>query len=161
MMLMSSTLPINQPSNLALPNELVNTARRSALDSLEQKRPWINSFYRIYIDVIEGIISGPRAGLGKEAEAFQGLLHSDTCKSSVHIFFAQRGSRHQRSRLETKANQQGSDTWWRAFMGSGIATALILSNYPVIRKDVSDKFLQAGIDRVKANLKREHESREV
>lgn len=34
-------------------------------------------------------------------------------------------------------------------MGSGIATALILSNYEVILKEVNDKFLQAGIDRVK------------
>lgn len=33
-------------------------------------------------------------------------------------------------------------------MGSGIATALILSNYPVILKEVNDKFLQAGIGRV-------------
>ena len=34
-------------------------------------------------------------------------------------------------------------------MGSGIATALILSNYRVILKEVNDKFLQAGIGRVK------------
>lgn len=34
-------------------------------------------------------------------------------------------------------------------MGSGIATALILSNYQVILKEVNDKFLQSGIDRVK------------
>lgn len=37
-------------------------------------------------------------------------------------------------------------------MGSGIATALILSNYPVILKEVNDKFLQAGVGRVRANL---------
>ena len=34
-------------------------------------------------------------------------------------------------------------------MGSGIATALILANYQVILKEINDKFLQAGIDRVK------------
>lgn len=34
-------------------------------------------------------------------------------------------------------------------MGSGIATALILSNYPVILKEVNEKFLEAGINRVK------------
>jgi enoyl-CoA hydratase/3-hydroxyacyl-CoA dehydrogenase len=37
-------------------------------------------------------------------------------------------------------------------MGSGIATAMILSNYPVILKEVNEKFLNAGIDRIKANL---------
>ena len=34
-------------------------------------------------------------------------------------------------------------------MGSGIATALILSNYLVILKEVNQKFLEAGIGRVK------------
>lgn len=38
-------------------------------------------------------------------------------------------------------------------MGSGIATALVLSNYPVILKEVNEKFLQAGIDRVKGDAK--------
>lgn len=38
-------------------------------------------------------------------------------------------------------------------MGSGIATALILSNYPVILKEVNEKFLQAGIDRVKGKAR--------
>jgi len=34
-------------------------------------------------------------------------------------------------------------------MGSGIATALILSSYPVILKEVNEKFLDAGINRIK------------
>lgn len=34
-------------------------------------------------------------------------------------------------------------------MGSGIATALILSNYTVILKEVNGKFLEAGIGRIK------------
>lgn len=37
-------------------------------------------------------------------------------------------------------------------MGSGIATALILSNYPVILKEVNGKFLEAGIGRVKGGM---------
>ncbi|KAJ6404178.1 hypothetical protein OIU84_012376 [Salix udensis] len=37
-------------------------------------------------------------------------------------------------------------------MGSGIATELILSKYPVTLKEVDKKFLTAGIDRIKANL---------
>ena len=44
----------------------------------------------VCIDVIEaGIVSGPVAGLWKEAEAFQELLRSGICKSLVHIFFSQ------------------------------------------------------------------------
>nr|CAD1829809.1 unnamed protein product [Ananas comosus var. bracteatus] len=47
----------------------------------------------VCIDVIEeGIVSGPRAGLWKEANAFQSLLFSDTCRCLVHVFFAQRAT---------------------------------------------------------------------
>ncbi|GFZ09008.1 multifunctional protein 2 [Actinidia rufa] len=108
------------------------------------------------IDVVElGIVSGPRAGLWKEVEAFQGLLHSDTCKSLVHIFFAQRGTsrvpgitdRGLVPRQIKKVAILGG-----GLMGSGIATALILSNYPVVLKEVNEKFLQGGLDRVRANL---------
>ncbi|KAE9594228.1 hypothetical protein Lal_00001160 [Lupinus albus] len=110
----------------------------------------------VCIDVIEeGIVSGPRAGLWKEAEAFQGLLNSDTSKSLIHIFFAQRGTskvpritdRGLVPRPVKKVAILGG-----GLMGSGIATALILGNYPVILKEVNEKFLDAGLKRVKANL---------
>lgn len=38
-------------------------------------------------------------------------------------------------------------------MGSEIATALILSNYPVILKEENDKFLQDGIGRVRGEAR--------
>lgn len=34
-------------------------------------------------------------------------------------------------------------------MGSGIVTALILSGYPVLLKEINDKFLQQGFGRIK------------
>ncbi|KEH37224.1 putative 3-hydroxyacyl-CoA dehydrogenase, Hydro-lyase, Isomerase [Medicago truncatula] len=110
----------------------------------------------VCIDVIEhGIVAGPRAGLLKEAEAFEGLVASDTCKSLIHIFFSQRGTskvpgvtdRGLVPRQVKKVAILGG-----GLMGSGIATALILSNYPVILKEVNEKFLEAGVNRVKANL---------
>jgi enoyl-CoA hydratase/3-hydroxyacyl-CoA dehydrogenase len=42
-------------------------------------------------------------------------------------------------------------------MGSGIATAMILSNYPVILKEVNEKFLNAGIDRIKGRMILNHQ----
>ncbi|XWS08580.1 hypothetical protein CRYUN_Cryun40dG0014400 [Craigia yunnanensis] len=169
-------------------HELVNTARRWALDILARRKPWVASLYKtdkieslgeareilnfaraqarkqapnlkhplVCIDVIEeGIVAGPKAALWKEAEAFQGLLKSDTCKSLIHIFFAQRGTskvpgitdRGLVPRRVKKVAILGG-----GLMGSGIATALILSNYTVILKEVNEKFLEAGIGRVKANL---------
>lgn len=110
----------------------------------------------VCIDVIEeGIVSGPRAGLWKEAEAFQELLHSDTCKSLVHVFFSQRGTSKVPGVTDlglVPRHVKKVAIIGGGLMGSGIATALILSNYPVILKEVNEKFLQAGIDRIKANL---------
>ncbi|XP_044486723.1 glyoxysomal fatty acid beta-oxidation multifunctional protein MFP-a-like [Mangifera indica] len=110
----------------------------------------------VCINVVEeGVVSGPRAGLLKEAEGFQELILSDTCKSLVHIFFAQRGTSKVPGvtdlglmpRQVNKVAILGG-----GLMGSGIATALILSGYPVILKEVNEKFLEAGINRVRANL---------
>uniref|UniRef100_A0A0V0ISI0 Putative glyoxysomal fatty acid beta-oxidation multifunctional protein MFP-a-like n=1 Tax=Solanum chacoense TaxID=4108 RepID=A0A0V0ISI0_SOLCH len=169
-------------------NQLLDTARKWALDILECRKPWVASLHKtdkieplgeareilkfarvqtrrqapnlqhplVVIDVVEeGIVSGPRAGLWKEAEAFQSLLHSDTCKALVNVFFAQRATTKvpgvtdlglKPRRIKKVAILGGG------LMGSGIATALLLSNYPVILKEVNDKFLQAGLGRVKANL---------
>ncbi|XP_041012132.1 glyoxysomal fatty acid beta-oxidation multifunctional protein MFP-a-like [Juglans microcarpa x Juglans regia] len=110
----------------------------------------------ICIDVIEeGIVRGPRAGLWKEAEAFQELLYSDTSKSLVHIFFAQNGTSKVPGvtdvglvpRPVNKIAVVGG-----GLIGSAIATALTLSNYQVILKEVDEKLLQAAIGRVRADL---------
>lgn len=37
-------------------------------------------------------------------------------------------------------------------MGSGIVTALILSGYSVLLKEINDKFLQAGLERIKGTF---------
>ncbi|XP_076894581.1 peroxisomal fatty acid beta-oxidation multifunctional protein MFP2-like [Bidens hawaiensis] len=111
---------------------------------------------QVCIDVIEaGIVSGPRVGLMKEYEAFQVLLKSDTSKSLIHVFFAQRGTTKVpgvtdlglKPRQVKKVAILGG-----GLMGSGIATALILNGYEVILKEVNQKFLDAGLGRVKANL---------
>ncbi|CAI8590116.1 unnamed protein product [Vicia faba] len=110
----------------------------------------------VCIDVIEdGIVAGPRAGLWKELEAFEALVASDTCKSLIHIFFSQRGTSKvpgvtDRGLVPRQVKKVG--ILGGGLMGSGIATALILSNYPVILKEVNEKFLEAGVNRVKANL---------
>lgn len=169
-------------------DQLLETARKWALDILERRKPWVASLYKtdkieplgeareilnfaraqarrqapnmqhpqVCINVIEeGIVSGPRAGLKKEYEEFQVLLHSDTCKSLVHIFFSQRGTtkvpgvtdRGLKPRQIKKVAILGG-----GLMGSGIATALLLSGYQVILKEVNQKLLEGGLGRVKANL---------
>ncbi|XP_055815208.1 peroxisomal fatty acid beta-oxidation multifunctional protein MFP2-like isoform X2 [Solanum dulcamara] len=195
MMLTAKTVKGDEALDLGLvdaivsSNQLLDTARKWALDIWEHKRPWnIASLYRTdkmeslgeareilkfaraqairiapnlyhplaYVDVVEeGIVSGPRAGLIKEYETFEVLIRSATCKALVHIFFAQRGTMRVPGvtdlglvpRHVKKVGILGG-----GLMGSGIATALLLSNYPVILKEVNDKVLEAGIERIKANL---------
>ncbi|KAH9765885.1 peroxisomal fatty acid beta-oxidation multifunctional protein MFP2 [Citrus sinensis] len=141
------------------PDQLVSIARQWALDILEHRRPWVATLYKtdkieplgeareifkfaraqarkqapnlthpiVCIDVVEaGVVSGPRAGLQK-------------VPGVTDLGLAPR-------RVKKVAILGGG------LMGSGIATALILSNYPVILKEVNEKFLEAGIGRVRANL---------
>ncbi|OAY72100.1 Glyoxysomal fatty acid beta-oxidation multifunctional protein MFP-a [Ananas comosus] len=107
----------------------------------------------VCIDCIEeGIVSGPRAGLWKEVDSSKMLQSSQTSKNLVHFFFAQRATSKVSGvtdiglvpRKVRKVAIVGG-----GLMGSGIATALILSKYSVILKEVSEKFLQAGIGRGK------------
>ncbi|KAG0468510.1 hypothetical protein HPP92_017838 [Vanilla planifolia] len=113
----------------------------------------------VCIDVIEeGIVAGPLAGLRKEAASFQYLLASETCKSLVHVFFAQRASSKvpgitELGLLPRKISKIA--ILGGGLMGSGIATALINSNYPVILKEVNEDLLKHGIARIKANLQRQ------
>lgn len=110
----------------------------------------------VCIDVIEeGIVSGPRAGLWKEAQASWELQFTDTSKGLIHVFFSQRATSKVPGVTDLGLKPRKINAvaiLGGGLMGSGIATALILSNYQVILKEVNDKFLQAGLDRVKANL---------
>ncbi|KFK38149.1 hypothetical protein AALP_AA3G075600 [Arabis alpina] len=170
------------------PAELLNTARRWALDIAERKKPWVTSVSKtdklpalgeareimkfaraqtrkqapnlkhplMCLDAVEvGIVSGSRAGLEKEAEIASQVVNLDTTKSLIHIFFSQRGTTKvpgvtDRGLVPRKIKKVA--IIGGGLMGSGIATALILSNYPVVLKEVNEKFLEAGIGRVKANL---------
>ncbi|CAN6926709.1 unnamed protein product [Brassica oleracea] len=178
------------------PAELLNAARRWALEIAERRKPWVCSVLKtdklpplgeareilkfareqtrkqapnlkhplMCLEAVEvGIVYGPRAGLEKEAQVGSQVVNLDTTKSLIHVFFSQRGTtkaceclcshvpgvtdRGLVPRKIKKVAIIGS-----GLMGSGIATALILSNYIVILKEVHEKFLEAGIGRVKANL---------
>ncbi|KAL9232953.1 hypothetical protein vseg_008007 [Gypsophila vaccaria] len=148
----SSLYKTNKLEPLGEAREILNFAREQA----RKRAPNLNHPL-VCIDVIEeGIISGPRAGLWKEADAFEELLRSDTCKSLVHVFFSQRGTSKVPgvTDLGLSARQiRKVAVLGGGLMGSGIATALILSNYSVILKEVNEKFLESGISRVKGNLK--------
>uniref|UniRef100_A0A7C9ALN9 Uncharacterized protein n=1 Tax=Opuntia streptacantha TaxID=393608 RepID=A0A7C9ALN9_OPUST len=109
------------------------------------------------LDVIEhGIVHGGYDGVLKEAKVFKELVLTDTAKGLVHAFFAQRLTskvpgvtdvglkpRHMR-----KVAIIGG-----GLMGSGIATALLLSNINVILKEVNSEFLSRGIKSIEGNIR--------
>ncbi|KAH7445114.1 hypothetical protein KP509_02G107300 [Ceratopteris richardii] len=108
------------------------------------------------LDAVEvGIVSGGLAGLYKESEVFRECMTSDNAKALVHVFFAQRATGRIKGitdlglkpRPLKKVGIIGG-----GLMGSGIATACILNGIQVFIKEINSDFLQAGIDRVKANL---------
>ncbi|CAK9136243.1 unnamed protein product [Ilex paraguariensis] len=110
----------------------------------------------VCIDVVEqGIVFGPQTGLWKEAEALHELRQSQTCRSLVHFFFAQRATSKipgitDTGLLSRKVNKVA--IIGGGLMGCGIATVLILNNYHVIVKEVNGNSLHAGIGRIRANL---------
>jgi enoyl-CoA hydratase/3-hydroxyacyl-CoA dehydrogenase len=111
---------------------------------------------QICLDAIEeGVVKGGYAGSLKEAEGFNAAVAADTSKALIHIFFAQR-STHKvagitdlglKPRALKRVGVIGG-----GLMGSGIATVLVLSGIPVVVKEVNEKFLGAGLGRIKSNL---------
>jgi enoyl-CoA hydratase/3-hydroxyacyl-CoA dehydrogenase len=111
---------------------------------------------QLCLDAIQyGVEHGGLAGLKKEGECFAAAAALDTHRALVHIFFAQRATRKIKGvtdiglkpRPIRKVAVIGG-----GLMGSGIATACILAGQEVILKEINEKFLNAGLDRIKSNL---------
>ncbi|PON50536.1 Crotonase superfamily [Parasponia andersonii] len=112
--------------------------------------------HQVCLDVIEdGIVHGGYSGVLKEAKDFKRLVLSDTSKGLVHVFFAQRATSKvpnvtdiglKPRRIKKVAVIGGG------LMGSGIATALILSNINVVLKEINPEYLLKGRKMVEANV---------
>ncbi|XWS17283.1 hypothetical protein CRYUN_Cryun33cG0054100 [Craigia yunnanensis] len=109
------------------------------------------------LDVIEdGIVHGGYNGVLKEAKVFKELVPSDTAKGLVHVFLAQRTTSKVpnvtdvglKPRQTKKVAIIGG-----GLMGSGIATALIMSNIFVVLKEVNSEYLLKGIKMIEANIR--------
>ncbi|OUZ99983.1 Crotonase superfamily [Macleaya cordata] len=109
------------------------------------------------LDVIEeGVVFGGYSGVLKETKVFNELVVSDTSRGLVHFFFAQRAISKVpnvtdvglKPRPMKKVAVIGG-----GLMGSGIATAFILSNISVVLKEINPEYLQKGIKTIEANLR--------
>ncbi|EXB37512.1 Peroxisomal fatty acid beta-oxidation multifunctional protein AIM1 [Morus notabilis] len=108
------------------------------------------------LDVIEhGIVHGGYSGLLKEDKVFKDLVLSDTSKGLVHVFFAQRAASKVpnvtdiglKPRHIKKVAIIGG-----GLMGSGIATALLLSNISVVIKEVNSEYVLKARKMIEANI---------
>ncbi|KAM6583183.1 hypothetical protein CsatB_010185 [Cannabis sativa] len=113
--------------------------------------------HQVCLDVIEeGIVHGGYSGVLKEAKDFKKLVLTDTSKGLVHVFFAQRSTTKVpnvsdiglKPRHIKKVAVIGG-----GLMGSGIATALILSNIKVVLKEVNLEYLMKGTKMIEANVR--------
>ena len=111
------------------------------------------------IDAIEaGILKGGKHGLAAETAAFNEASQLPAHKALVNIFFAMRGTKRVKGvsdgtklavpkrRLQTIAVIGGG------LMGSGIATASLQAGMNVVLKEINQKFLDSGIQRIQKNL---------
>ncbi|CAA0828536.1 Peroxisomal fatty acid beta-oxidation multifunctional protein MFP2 [Striga hermonthica] len=148
---------------------MISLYRNDKLEPLREARAILKSFRQqvqkdnpnvvhplVCIDIIEhGIICGPHNALWKEAEALEELRQSNTCRSLIHVFFAQREVLKipEISRMNLRPRKIEKV----AVIGGGlnsceIATLLVLRNYQVILKLDNKKNLLEEIGRVKENL---------
>ncbi|CAK9172767.1 unnamed protein product [Ilex paraguariensis] len=107
------------------------------------------------LDVIEeGIVHGGYSGVLKEAKVSKQLVLSDVSKGLVHVFFAQRTT----SKIPAVTNVglkprpiKKVAVIGGGLMGSGIATALILSDIYVVLKEINSEYLLKGIKSIEGS----------
>nr|QTI57558.1 cinnamoyl-CoA hydratase-dehydrogenase [Hedychium coronarium] len=147
----SSLRKTDKIGSLSEANEILKAARKQ----VKKIAPNMPQHQACLDSVEEGVKFGGYAGVLKEAKVFKELVLSNTSKGLVHIFFAQRTT----SKVPNVTDIGLSPRKIKrvaviggGLMGSGIATALILSNTSVILKEIDSNFLQKGLKTIQTNL---------
>jgi len=111
------------------------------------------------IDAIEaGVLNGGKAGLAAETAAFNEAARLPAHKALVNIFFAMRGTKKVKgvsdgTKLAVPKRKLGTvAVIGGGLMGSGIATASLEAGMSVVLKEINQKFLDAGVSRIRSNL---------
>jgi len=111
----------------------------------------------------EGAKNGFDAGLAKEQSLFAGLVLHPVSKSLIHFFFASRATtKNLPSKLPAGAKPiQTVAVLGGGTMGSGIAIAYLLRGYNVILKEINEKLVLAGVERILNDLQRVAKARKM
>jgi enoyl-CoA hydratase/3-hydroxyacyl-CoA dehydrogenase len=100
-----------------------------------------------------GLLNGPEAGIKAEVEAFADALEAPASKALIHFFLASKATTKIPG-VDAKAAKPvksvailGGGT-----MGAGIAICFLMKNIPVILKEVNERFLAAGVERILSDI---------
>ncbi|XP_027774699.1 peroxisomal fatty acid beta-oxidation multifunctional protein-like isoform X2 [Solanum pennellii] len=120
------------------------------------KTPRSMPHYKVCLDVIEeGIVSGGYAGVLKEDKVFRELVLSKSAKALLHAYFAERATSKVPGITDCKIKHRKIEkvaVIGGGLMGSGIATALILSSIQVILKEINFDYLLKSLKSIEVNL---------
>jgi enoyl-CoA hydratase/3-hydroxyacyl-CoA dehydrogenase len=115
-----------------------------------------------YLDAVEeGLKNGFDAGLQKEIDLMSGLVLNPVSKSLMHFFFAQRATT---KNLPTKPQGKPIQTvavLGGGTMGAGICIVYLLRGYNVILKEINEKLVLAGVERIVNDLTRVAKARKM
>eukprot|EP01006_Ploeotia_vitrea_P036031 TRINITY_DN65959_c3_g1_i1.p1 TRINITY_DN65959_c3_g1~~TRINITY_DN65959_c3_g1_i1.p1 ORF type:complete len:794 (-),score=473.12 TRINITY_DN65959_c3_g1_i1:82-2106(-) len=110
------------------------------------------------LDAVEaGVQLGGERGLAREMEIMARLIHSPTAKSFVHVFLSTKAAAHIpgiRITPDMVKRVQRVGVLGGGTMGSGIVALYLLRGYDVVLKEINQKFLDAGVGRVRAIVTR-------
>ncbi|WZY85908.1 hypothetical protein YC2023_032292 [Brassica napus] len=143
MILLSKSISSEEGHKLGLidalvpPGELLSTSRKWALDIALGRKPFLRSL-----------------GILKEGEVFKQLIPSDTVKALVHVYFAQRAISKVPNVTDVglkPRHMKKVAVIGGGLMGSGIATALLLSNIRVVIKEINSEYLLKGIKSIEGS----------
>ncbi|GFP94740.1 peroxisomal fatty acid beta-oxidation multifunctional protein aim1 [Phtheirospermum japonicum] len=98
----------------------------------------------------------PSEELLNESKVFKELVSTDTSKGLVHAFFSQRATTKVPNVSDIGLNPRKIKkvaVIGGGLMGSGIATALILSDINVILKEINSQLLLKGIKAIEGNIR--------
>jgi enoyl-CoA hydratase/3-hydroxyacyl-CoA dehydrogenase len=110
------------------------------------------------VEAVAGCVANARdgvRGIGVEADQFMRCVGADSSSALMYLFFAKKTCAKVPGLLEAGVKPRQLRKFGiigGGLMGSGIATAVLLSGGQVILKEVEQKFLDAGVQRIRGNL---------
>lgn len=141
-------ISLNESSKLVSKEEIAVIIGGARVQTAKKTKNVVHPFKAL--DAIEvGLLQGGAQGIEKEMDAFADCLDGPAARALLHFFLASRattkipGVNLKEAKPVKSVAILGGGT-----MGAGIAICFLMKNIPVILKEVNQKFLEAGVERI-------------